>query len=387
MPFLENVTRGRGVPARGWRAWPSTTTASAGSARSTSSAASSRRRSRPTSRRSGVDLPVYWGNRNWHPYLPTRCGRWTPTAYAGRRRSSPPPTAATPAAGSTSRTSSAARAEVEGAPEIDKLRIYCNHPGFVEPMIENTRARASAGCPPGSATSAHLVFTAHSVPAWPSRAADAALLAELDDVAGWSPKAAAAPGRPGLGPRLPEPQRAAEPPWLEPDVGDHLEKLAREGARAVVVVPIGFVSDHMEVRYDLDVEAAELAERLGLRMERAATAGTHPGSSRWSASCPRSDGPGAARPPWARRGPLPTRAPAPAAAPAVAPAGRTAGATRVTRHPAGGPCTTCSNSRSARPDVAGDMLVGKRPGRPARRAHQVQPDRRRHRDGPGGREP
>jgi ferrochelatase len=65
-------------------------------------------------------------------------------------------------------------------------------------------------------------------------------------------------------------------PWLEPDVGDHLEKLRAEGADAAVIVPIGFVSDHMEVKFDLDVEAAELAERIGLRIERAATAGNHP---------------------------------------------------------------------------------------------------------------
>ena len=160
-----------------------------------------------------------------------------------------------------------ARAEVEGAPEIDKLRIYYNHPGFVEPVIENTRA-AFGRLPADLREDARLIFTAHSVPA--AQPGRASYVAELNDVA-----EIVAEGRPWS---LAYQSRSGPPsvPWLEPDIGDHLEKLHSEGARAAVIVPVGFVSDHMEVKYDLDVEAAELAERLGLRIERAATPGTHP---------------------------------------------------------------------------------------------------------------
>ena len=170
-----------------------------------------------------------------------------------------------------------ARAQA-GAPQIDKIRPYFNHPGFIEPLAASTR-RAVQALPASVQDDAQLVFTAHSIPAvmaaasgpggsgaYPAQLAEAARL--VAERAGGS--------RPW---RLAYQSRSGPPsqPWLGPDVSECLTELSRAGAPAVVLVPVGFVSDHMEVRYDLDVEAAETARRLGLPLARAATPGTSPG--------------------------------------------------------------------------------------------------------------
>jgi ferrochelatase len=215
----------------------------------------------------GLDLPVYWGNRNWHPFLAytlrqmkadgvRRAAAFVTSAYSGYS-----------CCRQYLEDIDRARAEVEDAPEVDKLRIYYDHPGFVEPVIENTRA-ALDRLPADLRDDARLVFTAHSVPlAQPGRED---YVAELNDIS-----AVVAQSRPW---DLVYQSRSGPPsvPWLEPDVLDHLSKIHAEGVRAAVIVPVGFVSDHMEVKYDLDVEAAQLADELGLRIERAATPGTHP---------------------------------------------------------------------------------------------------------------
>jgi ferrochelatase len=155
---------------------------------------------------------------------------------------------------------------------VEKLRAFYNHPGFVEPNVENLRA-ALAQIPPERRGEARVAFTAHSIPA--TMAANSAYEAQLletcrlvaegererDD--NW---------------RLVFQSRSGSPaqPWLEPDVCDHLRELKKSGVRDVVVAPVGFVSDHMEVLYDLDTEARQLADELDLNMIRAATVGTHP---------------------------------------------------------------------------------------------------------------
>jgi ferrochelatase len=167
-----------------------------------------------------------------------------------------------------------------GAPRIDKIRHFFNHPGFIGPFTESTLA-AIGSLPPGTRPDAPLVFTAHSVPEsmaagsgpagglYPAQLAEAARLVAA--------RVAAADGRERSW-RLVYQSRSGPPsvPWLGPDVCDHLADLARDGAPGAVLVPVGFVSDHMEVRYDLDVEAAEAGRRLGLAVARAATPGTHP---------------------------------------------------------------------------------------------------------------
>jgi ferrochelatase len=221
---------------------------------------------------------VYWGNRNWAPYLSATVADM---ATAGVRRAV---AFVTSAYGSYSSCRqylddiAAARAEAgPGAPRIDKLRHFFNHPGFIEPLAEQARA-AVESLPAEVRRDVPLVFTAHSVPEamaessgpppgglYPAQLAEASrLVAERVGAAHpW---------------RLVYQSRSGPPaqPWLGPDVRDHLEDLARSGARAAVLVPVGFVSDHMEVIHDLDIEAAQTAERVGLRLARAATPGTHP---------------------------------------------------------------------------------------------------------------
>jgi ferrochelatase len=164
-----------------------------------------------------------------------------------------------------------ARAEVgERAPEIDKLRVYYDHPGFVEPLVEHTRA-ALERIDEARRGAARLVFTAHSLPR--ALAATSDYEAQLSETAGL---VAGEIGRQDWS--LVYQSRSGPPaqPWLEPDIVDHLRMLAADGVRDVVVAPIGFISDHMEVVYDLDLQARSRAVELGVNMVRAATVGTHP---------------------------------------------------------------------------------------------------------------
>jgi ferrochelatase len=267
MPFLRNVTRGRGVPEERLESVAGHYHLFGGVSPINQQCRDLKAAIEADFASHGVDLPVYWGNRNWDPFLADtlramtadgvrRAAAFVTSAYSGYS-----------CCRQYLEDIDRARAEVEGAPEIDKLRVYYDHPGFVEPMIDNTRA-AFDRLPADLRQDARLVFTAHSVPmAQPGRAS---YVAELNDVA-----ATVAEGRPWT---LAYQSRSGPPsmPWLEPDIGDQLEKLCSEGVEAAVIVPVGFVSDHMEVKYDLDVEAAELAGRIGLRIERAATPGTHP---------------------------------------------------------------------------------------------------------------
>ncbi|GAA0326467.1 ferrochelatase [Actinoallomurus spadix] len=271
MPFLENVTRGRGVPRARLESVAEHYHHFGGASPINQQCRDLKAAIEADFAANGVDLPVYWGNRNWHPFLADtlrrmkadgvrRAAAFVTSAYSGYS-----------CCRQYLEDIDRARAEVEDAPEVDKLRIYYNHPGFVEPVIENTRA-ALGRLPADLRDDARLVFTAHSVPlAQPGRED---YVAELNDISALVAETLGA-GRPW---DLVYQSRSGPPsvPWLEPDVLDHLTELHGEGVRAAVIVPVGFVSDHMEVKYDLDVEAAELAGRLGLRIERAATPGTHP---------------------------------------------------------------------------------------------------------------
>ncbi|MFI6507661.1 ferrochelatase [Streptosporangium sp. NPDC050855] len=268
MPFLENVVRGRGVPRERLLEVEEHYQRLGGA-----SPINDQCRDLIEAVRSTVDLPIYWGNRNWHPFLEDTVRRM---ADDGVRRAA---AFVTSAYGSYSACRqyrddiARARAAVEGAPEIVKLRHYFDHPGFLAAMTDHAR-QALDRLPAGVREGARLVFTAHSIPvsmagtAGPEGGLYEAQLrraaALITDAVGgdraWDLVWQSRSGAPHI-------------PWLEPDVCDHLEKI---DAPAVVLVPIGFVSDHMEVVYDLDVEAAETAERIGLPLVRAATAGVHP---------------------------------------------------------------------------------------------------------------
>jgi protoporphyrin/coproporphyrin ferrochelatase len=165
-----------------------------------------------------------------------------------------------------------------GAPRIDKIRRFFNHPGFIEPFAANARA-ALATLPGDLRDDAHLVFTAHSIPV---AMADSSgprggrrYVAELTEAARLIAERSGAPRHPYT---LAYQSRSGPPsqPWLEPDVRDHLAELAKSGTAAVVVIPVGFVSEHMEVVHDLDLEAAHTADSLGLAFARAATPSAHP---------------------------------------------------------------------------------------------------------------
>ncbi len=225
----------------------------------------------------GVHLPVYWGNRNWEPHLADTLATM---AADGVTRA-----LAFVTSGYSSFAScrqylgdiEAARRQVSGgAPQVDKVRQYFNHPGYVGSFAA-AAAAAISSLPDGTGDDFDLIFTAHSIPlsmAESSGPAGGAYQAQLAEAA----RLVAAEigyGRPWF---LAYSSRSGPPsqPWLEPDVSDLLAARADAGIRAVVVVPIGFVSDHMEVKFDLDVEAAQTATDLGLAFVRAATPGTDP---------------------------------------------------------------------------------------------------------------
>ena len=205
----------------------------------------------------GVGLPVYWGNRNWHPML-----RDTVTKMRGHgvRRAL---AIATSAFGSYSGCRQYREdLDAAGVPEIDKLPPFWSHPGFIDTMVD--RVRDALAKLPG----ADVIYTAHSIPV--SMAQSSPYEAQLRQASRRVNE------RLGLGePMLVYQSRSGPPsqPWLEPDIGDYVR---RTESKRLVVAPIGFLSDHMEVIYDLDFEASALAKERGIELVRAGTAGTHP---------------------------------------------------------------------------------------------------------------
>jgi protoporphyrin/coproporphyrin ferrochelatase len=271
MPFLENVLRGKNVPrarmlavAEHYQKFGGVSPINAQN-RALIAALSQELETH------GPRLPIYFGNRNWKPMLADALRQM---AADGIRHA---------AAFFTSAYSSysgcrqyreniaAAQAEVgAGAPQVDKLRVFFNHPGFVEPMIERVAA-AFDRIPAARREAAGLVFTAHSIPLamaqgcrYEEQLREASRLVAVGNGRGaWDLVYQSRSGPPSQ-------------PWLEPDLGEWLENAHAVGMRDVVVAPIGFISDHLEVVYDLDFEARERCAALGLNMERAATVGTHP---------------------------------------------------------------------------------------------------------------
>jgi ferrochelatase len=279
MPFLHNVTRGRGVPdsrlagvAEHYRHFGGVSPINQQNRTLIAALAAE-------FAAHGIELPIYWGNRNWKPYVADAVRQMRDDGV-GRAL-----------VFTTSATSSfsgcrqyrddldkALRVAGANAPELVKLRHFYDHPGFVEAQTAAVRA-ALDSLPGGSGDAARLVFTAHSIPAAMNAAsgpaADGRYAAQHRETARLVAEAIRGDGaefdlvwQSRSGP--------AEVPWLEPDINAHLRALAEQGVRAVVVTPSGFVSDHVEVRWDLDVEARETAASVGLQYARAATVGAHP---------------------------------------------------------------------------------------------------------------
>lgn len=222
--------------------------------------------------RNGPKLHVYWGNRNWHPFLADTLRKMK---HDGIRRAIAFVTSAYSSySGCRQYREDIARAQSEvgeDAPEIDKLRPFFNHPLFIEATVERVRD-ALHEIPADARDHVQIIYVAHSIPI--SMASTCDYVAQLEEVRRMVSEA--------LGQKndaLVYQSRSGAPgqPWLEPDILDYLRLVkAEKRASAVVVVPISFVSDHMEVLYDLDIQARELCESLGLPMTRAKTVGVHP---------------------------------------------------------------------------------------------------------------
>lgn len=271
MPFLENVTRGRDVPRERLEEVAQHYGRFGGV-----SPLNAQNRALVDALRveldaHGIGLPVYLGNRNWHPLLVDTLAAMATdgieralafitsslSSYSGCRQY-------------RENLFDAQEAVGPAAPEVLRTRVFYNHPGFVEANAEHV-ATALAAFAPQRRAAARLVFTAHSIPVAMARrcryedqlAECARLVAERAGVRDYDVVYQSRSGSPSV-------------PWLGPDVCEHLRELAGAGVREVVLSPVGFVSDHLEVVYDLDVEARALAGELGLELVRASAAGTHP---------------------------------------------------------------------------------------------------------------
>ncbi len=221
--------------------------------------------------RNGPALPVYWGNRNWHPLLADTLRQMH---AEGRKRTLAYVTSAFSSySGCRQYLEDIAKAQKEigpEAPRIDKIRAFYNHPCFIETVAGRVDA-AFEQLPPQDRESAKLLFTAHSIPLSMVESSDynrqllesCRLVAEKIAQPQWSLVYQSRSGPP-------------QQPWLEPDVNAVIRSLHSEGVRSLVLSPIGFISCHMEVLYDLDTESRQLCEGLGIRMVRAATPGSHP---------------------------------------------------------------------------------------------------------------
>ena len=220
----------------------------------------------------GHALPIYWGNRNWHPMLAETLLQMRNDRV--RRALAFMTSAFSSYSGCRQYREDITRAQAvvgEGAPQVDKLRVFFNHPGFIDPMRERVQAAVDK-VPVSRRVATQIVFTAHSIPVAMARGCayedqlheSCRLVAEAFPDQSWE---------------LAFQSRSGPPfqPWLELDICDCLRKLpADKQITDVVVAPIGFISDHLEVLFDLDTEAATLCDELGLNMVRAATVGTHP---------------------------------------------------------------------------------------------------------------
>ena len=274
MPFLENVTRGRGIPRERLESVAEHYHHFGGVSPINGINRDLIEVMRAELGMRGEDLPVYFGNRNWDPFAEdtvaqmkadgiSRAAVFSTSAWGGY-------------SGCAQYQEDIVRARSatgDGAPELVKLRQYFDHPLFVE-MFADAVSDAVATLPESLRSEARLVFTAHSIPLravnrcgddlYPrqvryasSLVAEAAGISDHDVV--WQSRS----GPPQV-------------PWLEPDVGDHLSALAQAGTKAVVICPIGFVADHIEVVWDLDNELAEQAAELGVTLARATTPNAQP---------------------------------------------------------------------------------------------------------------
>ena len=220
----------------------------------------------------GPQLPIYWGNRNWHPLLVDALRQMQNDGI--RRALALVTSAYSSYSGCRQYLEDIQRARAEtgdGAPQIDKLRTFYNHPGFVNAVVQRVR-EALEEIPTERQAKTIVIFTAHSIPN--AMAKSSQYVAQLNETC-----RLVSDGVGSFPWHLVFQSRSGSPsiPWLEPDICDFLRDLSmHEQPTDVIIVPVGFVSDHMEVLFDLDTEARQVCDQVGLNMVRARTAGTHP---------------------------------------------------------------------------------------------------------------
>jgi protoporphyrin/coproporphyrin ferrochelatase len=257
----------------------------------------------------GPQMPVYWGNRNWHPLLSDAVEQMAEDGVRRALAFVTSPFGSYPGCRQYVEDIECARQEVgPAAPQIDKLRLFYNHPGFIEATAERVAA-AWSEIPQERRDRARLVFTAHSLPVamaecspYVRQLREACRLVEVAVGSGQSavnanlqiskspnqhsPHPNPLPKGEGTNTSAARPiawslvfQSRSGPPsqrWLEPDIRDHIRRLRADGVEDIVVVPIGFMMEHMEVIYDLDIEVAGLCDELGVNMIRAGVVANHP---------------------------------------------------------------------------------------------------------------
>ena len=275
IPFLENVLRGRNIPRERMLEVAEHYYHFDGR-----SPINDQNRELVAALKSAVGVPVYWGNRNWHPLLADTLRQMRDDGIKHAVAF------ITSAFGSYSgcrqyiEDIDRARAAIPDAPLIAKIPPFSNHPLFIEAVTDRVRT-ALAQLPPES-KDAQLIFTAHSVPI--AMAQSSPYVDQLQSAC-----AAVAKNLNRDAWALVYQSRSGPPsqPWLEPDIGDYLRAHPRDS----VIDPIGFLSDHMEVLYDLDTEARALCDQLGIKMVRAGTVETHPAMIRMIAEFAQIDHP------------------------------------------------------------------------------------------------
>lgn len=288
IPFLRNVTAGRGIPDERLEEVAHHYRHFGGVSPINQQNRDLRAALEGEIARRGLDLPVYWGNRNWMPYVADALGE---AHTDGRRRLLAIATSAYSSYSSCRQyredlADAVAATEFAGDIEIDKVRQFFDHPGFIAPFVDGIRAAIAELAERGIsdlATDVEVLFSTHSIPdsdadrsGPPERGFGAGgayvaqhtavaerIMSELGIGSSWQLVFQSRSGPPQV-------------PWLEPDINDALRELPARGRTAVLIVPLGFVSDHMEVLWDLDTEALETAGELGLVALRTATPGIHP---------------------------------------------------------------------------------------------------------------
>jgi len=276
MPFLENVLRGRNVPrermlgvAKHYELFGGVSPIN-GQNRKLIAALQQELETH------GPHLPIYFGNRNWHPLLADTLAKMRDDGVQNALAFVTSAYSSYSSCRQYLEDIERARAAVgQSAPRVEKLRAFYDHPGFIAANVANVRA-ALAKIPEERRAETRIVFTAHSIPETMAQNCDYA--AQLQEASRLVVEGLRAQDLATENWQLVFQSRSGSPsqPWLGPDVCDHLRTLPAANVKDVVIAPIGFVSDHMEIIFDLDTEAAALCRELGLNMIRARTAGTHP---------------------------------------------------------------------------------------------------------------